>query len=108
VIGCQGGNITSRVWIKKTKENATPFEFCFKGTLVNLKGTLDYLLDEYNSKYSVGIGDNEDLSISEFRKRVKGKNSHAESFIEAYDAPSDPTTIQITMPAQRNLDDDSI
>lgn len=71
--------------IKKMKENATPFEFYFKGTLVNLKGALDYLLDEYNSKYSVGIGDNEDLSISEFRKRVKGKNSHAESFIEAYD-----------------------
>ena len=71
--------------IKKMKENTEPFDFYFKGTLVSLKGILDYLLEEYNSKYSVGITDKEDLNWSIFEERVKGgKNPRAESFINSY------------------------
>jgi hypothetical protein len=71
--------------IKKMKENTEPFDFYFKGTLASLKGILDYLLEEYNSKYSVGITDKEDLNWSIFKERVKeGKNARAESFINSY------------------------
>jgi hypothetical protein len=69
------------------KENATPFEFYFRGTLACLKGILDYLLEEYNSKYSVGIAENEDLSPLSFAKRANDtKNTKAQSFIEGYNA----------------------
>jgi hypothetical protein len=71
--------------IDRMKTMADPFDFYFKGTLACLKGILDYLLEEYNSKYSVGIGENEDLNADVFKKRVKdGKNPKAESFIDSY------------------------
>lgn len=69
------------------KENAAPFDFYFKGTLACLKGVLDYLLEEYNSKYSVGITDNEDLSPSLFAKKANdSNNAKAQSFIKRYEA----------------------
>ena len=71
--------------IRKMKENAAPFDFYFKGTLACLKSVLDYLLEEYNSKYSVGIGDNEILTEDTFESRAKSsKNSAAISFIASY------------------------
>jgi hypothetical protein len=71
--------------IKRMKENAAPFDFYLKGTLASLKGALDYLLEEYNAKYSVGIGDKEDLNVRSFKDRVKGgKHPRAESFIDSY------------------------
>jgi hypothetical protein len=67
------------------KENVTPFDFYLKGTLACLKGALDYLLEEYNAKYSVGISDGEDLNTSIFKDRVKaGKNPRADLFIDCY------------------------
>jgi hypothetical protein len=58
--------------IDKMKANADPFDFYFKATLASLKGILDYILEEYNSKYAVGIGDNENLSADYFEKNAKG------------------------------------
>jgi hypothetical protein len=71
--------------IKRMKENVNPFDFYLKGTLTCLKGALDYLLEEYNAKYSVGISDGEDLNTSIFEKRAKaGRNRQAELFIGDY------------------------
>ena len=71
--------------IRRMRENATPFDFYLKGTLACLKGVLDYLLEEYNTKYSVGIKDSENLCVDSFKRRVqRGKNRKAESFIECY------------------------
>ena len=73
--------------IDKMKENADPFDFYFKGTLVCLKGILDYILEEYNIKYSVGIGDNENLSADYFEKKARDcKNPSALPFIASYKA----------------------
>lgn len=71
--------------IRRMKEDAQPFDFYLKGTLVCLKGALDYLLEEYNSKYSVGIGEKDFLDAGRFRDRVNGKNPKAEAFTDEYD-----------------------
>jgi hypothetical protein len=71
--------------INRMKQNAAPFDFYFRGTLACLRGALDYLLEEYNAKYSLGIGDAEDLNASIFKDRAKaGKNQRAELFIDRY------------------------
>ena len=71
--------------IKRMRENTAPFDFYLKGPLACLKGVLDYLLEEYNSKYQVGIKDDEDLNQKNFEEKVKaGKNSRAEAFINSY------------------------
>jgi len=73
--------------IDRMKANADPFDFYFKGTLACLKGILDYILEEYNSKYSVGISDNENLSVDPFENKAKScKNPLATSFITSYKA----------------------
>lgn len=73
--------------IDKMKTNADPFDFYFKATLVCLKGVLDYILEEYNSKYSVGIADSENLSADSFEKKaIVTNNTSAISFIASYKA----------------------
>jgi hypothetical protein len=73
--------------IERMKANGEHFNFYFKGTLACLKGGLDYLLEEYNSKYSLGITDAENLNPLSFADKAKtSKNSKAQSFIKAYDA----------------------
>jgi hypothetical protein len=77
----------SEFGIKKMRENTEPFDLYFKGTLATLKGALDYLLDEYNTKYSVGVGDDENPNPRSFKDRVgSGKNPTADAFIDFYRA----------------------
>ena len=73
--------------IDKMKANADPFDFYLKGTLACLKGILDYILEEYNSKYSVGIGDAEILNADNFETKAKScRNPAAIPFIASYKA----------------------
>jgi len=73
--------------IEKMKANADPFDFYFKATLAFLKGILDYILEEYNSKYSVGIGNSEILNADNFETKAKRcKNPAATPFITSYKA----------------------
>jgi hypothetical protein len=71
--------------IDRMKDNTDPFDFYFKATLVCLKGILDYVLEEYNIKYSVGISDSENLDVGHFESKVKScKNPSALPFIASY------------------------
>jgi hypothetical protein len=71
--------------IDKMKENTNQFDFYFKGTLACLKGILDYVLEEYNVKYSLGIGDSENLDVGNFESKAKiCKNPAAVPFIAFY------------------------
>ncbi|MGH2613113.1 MAG: hypothetical protein ACRDFB_08730, partial [Rhabdochlamydiaceae bacterium] len=44
----------------------------------------EHLLEEYNKKYNLSIGENDELNLKIFRKRSKG-NTNAELFIKSLD-----------------------
>lgn len=71
--------------IKCMKDDTTHFNFYFRGTLVSLKGILDQILEEYNSKYKLGIPLTENLNTASFEKVAKRrKNQQALKFIQYY------------------------
>jgi hypothetical protein len=84
-MGVDATIVLAQYGINKMKTNAEPFDFYFRGTLVCLKGILDYILEEYNVKYSVGIGFSENLNADSFDYQAKArKNAAAASFIASY------------------------
>src|SRR5690349_20954864 len=71
--------------IAKMKEGEE-FEFYFRATLDSLKGVRDHLLEEYNKKFGLGIGEEDNLYVSSFRAAAKSKgDSTAEKFIDLFD-----------------------
>lgn len=72
--------------ISKMKVDTTNFEFYFRGTLATLKGILDHLLEDYNDKYGLAIGPDEDLNIAKFKEVASRKGSNdAIKFITVYE-----------------------
>lgn len=67
------------------RNDTAHFNFYFKGTLASLKGLLDYLLEEYNDIFKLGIGPNENLYVSTFRNKANSMgNTNAIKFIDDY------------------------
>lgn len=72
--------------ISKMKVDTANFEFYFRGTLATLKGILDHLLEDYNDKYGLAIGPDEDLYITKFKEVANRKGLvDAVNFITNYE-----------------------
>ena len=63
------------------------FDFYFVGTLACLKSSLDYLLEEYNESYQLGIDlESDHLSAQTFRRNAeRQQKQYALDFINYYD-----------------------
>jgi len=85
-VGASGSLKMAEYGIGKLKEKTIYYEFYLVGVLTCLKGAVDYILEEYNQKYGLGIRLDETLNSRLFRRRAeKLNNTAALAFIDAYE-----------------------
>ena len=73
--------------IKCIRTDTSHFNFYFRGTLASLKGILDQIIEEYNTKYKLGISLSENLYPEKFKKVARTqKNLQALKFIQYYNS----------------------
>lgn len=71
--------------VYQMRNHPTHFNFYFRGTLASLKGVLDYLLEEYNVRFNLGISADKDLNVRAFsNKATNMNNKDAIEFIGDY------------------------
>jgi hypothetical protein len=86
MMGASGSLKMAEYGIAKMKEKTPQYEFYIVGVLACLRGAMDYLLEEYNQKFGLGMGLDEVLTTRSFRERARDLGDReASEFIDAYE-----------------------